>query len=58
MVVVASKQRPTSVEDGFGSEWMTCNAEDCDLQVVRPGKVQCSGMCQEVGWPDDEEAST
>ena len=30
------------VSDGCGSEWVKCNRPDCDLQVVRPGKVQCS----------------
>ena len=41
-----------SIEDGFGSEWMLCPFDDrqgasCGLQVVRPGKVQCSygGWC-------------
>lgn len=29
------------VEDGFGSGWEKCH-EDCGLQVVRPGKVQCN----------------
>lgn len=29
------------VEDGFGSSWAKCSAT-CDLEVVRPGKVQCS----------------
>lgn len=29
-----------TVEDGFGSVWQRCK-EDCRLEVVRPGKVQC-----------------
>lgn len=28
------------IEDGFGSTWVRC-ADDCRMQVVRPGKVQC-----------------
>jgi hypothetical protein len=30
------------IEDGFGNSWRRCARKDCDLQVVRPGKVQCS----------------
>ena len=33
------------IEDGFGSVWTACDRDDCGLQVVRPGKVQC--------WCDD-----
>jgi len=29
------------VEDGFGSLWVRCGSR-CDLEVVRPGKAQCS----------------
>lgn len=29
------------IEDGFGGAWIKCSPT-CDLQVVRPGKVQCS----------------
>lgn len=29
------------IEDGFGGHWTTCGP-GCDLQVVRPGKVQCN----------------
>lgn len=29
------------VGDGFGSQWAKCGP-GCDLEVVRPGKVQCS----------------
>lgn len=32
------------VEDSFGSTWLVCNKPYCDLQVVRPGKVQCNGQ--------------
>lgn len=30
------------VTDGFGNIWQKCNKPECDLHVVRPGKVQCS----------------
>lgn len=33
---------PVVVSDGCGSEWVKCDRPNCDLQVVRPGKVQCS----------------
>ena len=29
------------LDDGFGNEWMLCDREPCDLEIVRPGKVQC-----------------
>jgi hypothetical protein len=29
------------VRDGHGNEWLKCGP-DCDMEVVRPGKVQCS----------------
>ena len=28
------------IDDGFGNFWPLCKRE-CELQVVRPGKVQC-----------------
>lgn len=28
------------VSDGFGATWFRCGV-DCDLEVVRPGRVQC-----------------
>ena len=31
------------IEDGFGGSWARC-CEDCELEVVRPGKTQC-GLC-------------
>lgn len=34
-----------TIQDGFGSTWVKCSPT-CDMQVVRPGKVQCS--CDEV----------
>lgn len=32
----------SDIEDGFGNYWPRCKRPDCDLEVVRPGKVQCS----------------
>ena len=31
-----------TIEDGFGSVWTKCERSDCALEVVRPGKCQCS----------------
>lgn len=36
---------PEYITDGFGNEWLKCGP-DCDMEVVRPGKVQCS--CSET----------
>lgn len=45
------------VEDDFGNAWGRCVLPDCDLQVVRPGKVQCNNACESLPldsrWPDD-----
>jgi hypothetical protein len=38
------------LSDGFGNQWEKC-AEDCLLEIVRPGKVQC--VCDEEEWPED-----
>ena len=35
----------SKIEDGFGNCWAKCDHALCDLQVVRPGKVQCSDWC-------------
>ena len=47
---------PREVDDGFGNVWMCCVLPDCDLEVVRPGKVQCSNRCESIPlderWPD------
>jgi hypothetical protein len=43
------------IEDGFGSVWFKCKYGMCDLEVVRPGKVQCSGFCE--GEVDDSHSS-
>jgi hypothetical protein len=29
------------LDDGFGNVWEKCDHEDCALEIVRPGKVQC-----------------
>ena len=42
------------ITDGFGSEWEKCLRRDCDLQVVRPGKVQCNGEYDDIGCPHDQ----
>jgi len=33
---------PALIDDGFGNSWPKCEQENCELEVVRPGKVQCS----------------
>jgi hypothetical protein len=43
----ASDTPPQMIEDGFGNSWQKCARLDCDLHVVRPGKVQCS--CNDAG---------
>lgn len=30
------------IEDGCGNSWAKCDRPDCQLEVVRPGKVQCN----------------
>ena len=38
----------STIEDGHGNGWKLCGP-GCDLEVVRPGKVQCSGrVCGEA----------
>ena len=42
------------VQEDFGDdspirEWVRCDRTDCDLEVVRPGKVQCVGDYDERG---------
>lgn len=41
------------IDDGFGSVWPRCKP-DCQLEIVRPGKVQCE--CDDEGSPEDDEA--
>ena len=36
------------IDDGFGSTWLRCKP-DCQLEVVRPGKVQCECEYREEG---------
>lgn len=44
------------VEDGWGNQWPVCGHNECDLEIVRPGKVQCSGHCNDLcGWLPEEE---
>ena len=40
----------TTISDGC-TEWTKCQHPLCDLQVVRPGKVQCSDWCD---YADDD----
>lgn len=30
-----------TLDDGFGNVWSLCDRQPCDLEIVRPGKVQC-----------------
>lgn len=44
-----------TIDDGFGNEWDLCKRENCGLQVVRPGKVQCwcyGVLDPETGYSD------
>lgn len=41
----------TTLDDGFGNVWAKCDRADCQLQIVRPGKVQCS-RCEEEADKD------
>lgn len=31
-----------TIDDEFGNEWPLCARPKCGLEIVRPGKVQCS----------------
>lgn len=42
------------IDDGFGNCWRLCSRDDCDLQVVRPGKVQCRGDYDQRGCAFDD----
>lgn len=44
-----------TIEDGFGGCWVKCDHPDCDLQVVRPGKVQCNPVDCMAGRESDDE---
>jgi len=43
-----------TVDDGYG-EVECCARIDCDLEVVRPGKVQCRGEYDSLGCPHTVE---
>lgn len=45
-----------TIDDDFGSVWRLCERADCDLQVVRPGKVQCRGEWEPNGCPQVPKA--
>lgn len=30
-----------TIDDGFGNCWTKCRRPGCQLEIVRPGKVQC-----------------
>lgn len=51
-------EKPETVEDGFGSVWVKCKHPLCDLEVVRPGKCQCSDWCDFVDALGDPETSS
>lgn len=48
-----SKNQSDYLDDGFGNKWYKCElAEECGLQIVRPGKSQC--WCDsKVEWISD-----
>ena len=37
----AAESHPMLIGDGHGQYWSKCS-EECDMQIVRPGKAQCS----------------
>lgn len=45
---------PEVVSDGY-NEWERCLRPDCDLEIVRPGKTQCSGEGDGIGCPDNQD---
>lgn len=56
-------QHDANLSDGFGSEWACCENPGCDIQIVRPGKVQCSveclfdlaDYCDYCGWVEPDK---
>lgn len=40
------------LDDGFGNQWLICAHPKCDLQIVRPGKVQCSEYCEDLSMEE------
>jgi hypothetical protein len=37
----AAPEKGAWIADGFGNTWKKCERENCGLEIVRPGKVQC-----------------
>lgn len=55
-LTAAPKQEPEAkgqriISDDYGNDWSKCDREDCSLQIVRPGKVQCNGECEQEPAP-------
>jgi hypothetical protein len=50
--------REKAIKDGFGNRWLKCEHSECDLQVVRPGKVRCSGFCEGESKEPTEAGAT
>jgi hypothetical protein len=40
-MVANVNENERDLDDGFGNVWEKCAHEDCALEIVRPGKVQC-----------------
>ena len=34
--------RQNYLDDGFGNRWPKCGDSNCEMEIVRPGKVQCN----------------
>ena len=39
--------RPRKLADGHGNIWLECGWIGCQLEIVRPGKVQCV-LCDSI----------
>ncbi len=48
---------PETLDDGFGMQVDKCGRADCDLQIVRPGKIQC-GRCDTAKLFENEVLGT
>jgi hypothetical protein len=46
-------EKKNIVDDGFGNAWAKCGHSECDLHVVRPGKVQCNRYCENEETEED-----
>lgn len=44
------------LDDGFGNQWRKCGKADCDLKIVRLGKVQCVKCDNANNIPPPQEA--